>query len=100
MNNFKFANAQQAQVTYMIFSRLNVLLNCNKYEVKYMNESEKTRRICEQILWVQTNTNIPMQVKKNEKMAWHETIHTEQTWTGNQQVLLRVLWLLAIKYLN
>lgn len=50
MNNFKFANAQQAQVTYMIFSRLNVLLNCNKYEVKYMNESEKTRRICEQIL--------------------------------------------------
>jgi len=31
MNNIKLANAQQAQVTYVVFSHLNVLLNCNKY---------------------------------------------------------------------
>jgi hypothetical protein len=77
-NNMKFADAQQAQVNYIVFSHLKMLLNCNKYDVKYINESIKTRQICEQILLVQTNTNTKL-CKKNKKMAWHEILLTELT---------------------
>jgi hypothetical protein len=67
-NNIKFANAQQAQVTCMGFSHLNVLLNCNKYEVKYMNESIKHDEYVNKFYECK-QTQIYLCKKKNEKMA-------------------------------